>query len=64
MVGLWKVGKWRGGLHHSREAVGEVDHEERTDQADDAIEIGYGGSDEEGEDPVDGAENVPTSEND
>jgi hypothetical protein len=46
-------------VEHSGEAVGKVDHEEGADEADDAADVGDGGGDDEGQDPVDGAEAVP-----
>ena len=46
-------------VEHSGEAVGEVDHEEGADEADDAADVRDGGGDEEGQDPVDGAQAVP-----
>jgi hypothetical protein len=46
-------------VEHAGEGVGEVDHEEGADEADDAADVGDGGGDDEGEDPVDGAEAVP-----
>jgi hypothetical protein len=46
-------------VEHSGEGVGEVDHEEGADEADDAADVGDGGGDDEGEDPVDGAQAVP-----
>ncbi|KAI7139053.1 hypothetical protein KC337_g76 [Hortaea werneckii] len=46
-------------IQHAWKAVREVDHEQSTDQADNSAEIGNGGSDDEGEDPVARAQTVP-----
>lgn len=46
-------------VEHGRECVGEVEDEERADDGDETVQVGDGGSDDEGEKPVEGAECVP-----
>lgn len=46
-------------VHHPGEGVGEVHHEDGADQADDAVEVGDRAGDDEGEDPVARAQEVP-----
>lgn len=46
-------------VHHAGEGVCEVHHEDGTDQADNAVEVGYGASDDECENPVAGAQEIP-----
>jgi len=41
------------------EGVGEVQDQEGADETGDAVQVGDGGGDDEGDDPVDGAEGVP-----
>jgi len=41
------------------EGVGEVEDQEGADEAGDAVEVGDGGGDDEGDDPVDGAQGIP-----
>ena len=46
---------------HARETVREVDHEDGTDETDNAADVGNRGSDNKGENPVDRAEAVPSN---
>ena len=48
-----------GDVHDSWDGVGEVEREEATHNTDEEVEVGDGGGEEEGDDPVDWAENEP-----
>lgn len=46
-------------VEEGRESVGEVQDQESADKTDDTVEIRHGGSNDEGDDPVDGTEAIP-----
>lgn len=46
-------------VEEGREGVGEVQDEKSADKTDDTVEIRHSGSNDEGNDPVDGAKGVP-----
>lgn len=46
-------------IHHAREGIGEVHHEDGANEGNDAVQVGDGARNDKGQDPVAGSQEVP-----